>query len=158
MKYTHRSLSSSHCGLPAFFRHTLSVLGVLLMLLLLAPSNAQAQDPGEKGYWKHHFVSQVNTLVRSTNPALRERGMELIIEVQSREDATAFDFSDARSQLYSIFFDRRNTDQQRILALSALFATDSTKTSETLATWVDEESSDRVRRHVQLAVSQTGRG
>jgi hypothetical protein len=84
--------------------------------------------------------------------------MELIIEVQSREDAAAFDFSDARSQLYSIFFDRRNTDQQRILALSALFATDSTKTSETLATWVDEESSDRVRRHVQLAVTQTGRG
>lgn len=128
------------------------------MLMLLAPSNAQAQEPGEKGYWKQHFVSQVNTLVQSSNPQLRERGLELIIKVQSQKDASEYDFSETRSQIYSIFFDRRHSDQQRILALSALFATDSVKTSETLATWVDEESSDRVRRHVRLAVSQVGRG
>lgn len=158
MKYTHRSQSSSHRGLPSFLRHTLSVLGVLLMLLLLVPTTTQAQEPGEKGYWKQHFVSQVNTLVQSSNPELRERGLELIIKVQGQNDASAYDFSETRSQIYSIFFDRRNSDQQRILALSALFATDSAKTSETLATWVDEESSERVRRHVRLAVSQTGRG
>jgi hypothetical protein len=128
------------------------------MLLLLVPTTTQAQEPGEKGYWKQHFVSQVNTLVQSSNPELRERGLELIIKVQGQNDASAYDFSETRSQIYSIFFDRRNSDQQRILALSALFATDSAKTSETLATWVDEESSERVRRHVRLAVSQTGRG
>jgi len=155
MKYSHHNTqSSSRRGLPPLMHRTLSVLGILLMLFLFAPGNAQAQDPGEKGYWKTHFVSQINTLVRSSDPVLRERGMELIIEVQSRRDAASYDFSDTRSQLYSIFFDGRNSDEQRILALSALYATDSVRTSETLATWVDEESSPRIRRHVRLALNQ----
>lgn len=156
MTHMHRSQSTSYRGLPAFMQHTLSVLGVLLVLMLFAPTASHAQAPGEKGYWKTQVVSQINTLVRSDNPVLRERGMELIIELQNRDDAARFDFSGARSQLYSVFFDRRNADEQRILALSALYATDSVKTSETLATWVEEESSDRVRRHVQLALHQSG--
>jgi len=157
MKYTHRSqLFTRRRGLPRFLRRSLSVLGILLLLLLFAkPESVQAQEAHSKGYWKQHFVSQVNTLLRHDDPALRERGMELIIKFQNEREPS-FDFSSARAQLYSIFFDRRNPDEHRILALSALYATDDEKTSRTLAGWVQEEQSIRVRRHVMLALRQSG--
>ncbi len=137
-------------------RHACSVLGILAVLVLLAPAASHAQAPGESGYWKTQVASQINTLIKSNNPALRERGLELVIELQNRDVAARFDLASTRSQLYSVFFDRRNTDAQRILALSALYATGSVSTSETLATWGEEEPSDRVRRQVQLALNQGG--
>lgn len=156
MTHMHRSQSSHHHGLPILLRRTLSVLGLcLLLMLFVAPQHAQAQNPGEKGYWKRHAVAQIGTLIRSPDAALREQGMELIIKLQADETAS-HDFTELRAQLYSIFFDGRNSDEQRIMALSALFATDSNKTSQTLATWVNEESSARVRRHVELALYQRG--
>ena len=156
MTHMHRIQSSHHHGLPTILRRTLSVLGLcLLLMLFVAPQQAQAQNPGEKGYWKQHAAAQISTLLRSSDSALREQGMELVIKLQYDETVSR-DFSDLRGQLYSIFFDDRNSDEQRILALSALFATDSDKTTQTLATWVDEESSPRVRRHVQLALHQRG--
>lgn len=148
--------SSSSPGLPLPLRRTLSVLGLcLLVLLFVAPHQAQAQEPGEKGYWKQHVATQVRNLLRASDPALREQGMKLIIEMQDDEDATRA-FSTLRGQLYSIFFDQRQSEAHRILALSALYATDREKTSETLATWVDEESSARIRRHMELALQQRG--
>lgn len=156
MNITRRSQPfAHHHGLPAFLRRSLSVLGVLLLLLLLVkPDVVQAQKAPVKGYWKQHFEAQINTLLRSSNPALRERGMELIIKFQN-DEASTFDFSSARSQLYSIFFDRTNSDEHRIFALSALYATDSMEmTSKTLAGWIDEEPSLRVRRHIWLALQQ----
>lgn len=156
MTHMHRSQSLHRHGLPTMLRRTLSVLGLcLLLMLFVAPQQAQAQNPGEKGYWKQHAAAQIGTLIRSPNPELREQGMELIIKLQ-HDRIVSHNFSNLRSQLYSIFFDVRNTDEQRILALSALYATDSDKTTQTLATWVDEESSARVRRHVQLALHQRG--
>lgn len=134
-------------------RRTLSVLGVcLLLLLLLRPASAQAQDGA--GYWKQHFVAQINTLLRSPEPAVRERGMELIVQSEF-QDPEAFDFTAARPQLYTIFLNSSNTDAQRILALSALYAIDSQKTSSMLARWLQEDDpSARVRRQVALALLQ----
>lgn len=156
MTHANRSQSSSHHGLPTPLRRVLSVLGIcLLLMLFVAPKQAQAQSPGEHGYWKTQVKAQINTLIQSEIPNLRERGMELIIELQ-HDEAVSHSFGDLRPQLYAIFFDSRNADEQRILALSALFATDSVKTSQTLATWAEEETSPRVRRHVQLALLQQG--
>ena len=137
-------------------RRTLSVLGLcLLLMLFVAPNQAQAQNPGERGYWKTQIGAQIGTLIQSEEPGLREQGMELIIKLQ-HDKTVSHSFGELRPQLYAIFYDSRNADEQRILALSALFSTDSDKTSQTLATWVDEETSPRVRRHVQLALLQRG--
>jgi len=156
MIHTNRSPSPRHHRLPTPLRRTLSVLGLcLLLMLFVAPHSAQAQDPGEYGYWKTQVGAQIGTLIQSENPGLRERGIELVIKLQN-DETVSHDFSELRPQLYAIFYDSRNTDEQRILALSALFATDSDKTSRTLATWVAEETSPRVRRHVQLALHQRG--
>lgn len=156
MTYTNRSQSSHHHGLPTLLRRTLSVLGLcLLLMLFVAPHSAQAQNPGEHGYWKTQVGAQIGALIQSENPGLREQGIELIIKLQY-DETVSHGFGELRPQLYAIFYDSRNTDEQRILALSALFATDSDKTSRTLATWVAEETSPRVRRHVQLALHQRG--
>lgn len=156
MTRMHHNQSSHHRGLPNGFRYTLTGLGIsLLLMLCVAPAPAQAQAPGEPGYWKQHFPAQVNTLLRAEQPALREQGMQLIVKFQ-HDEAIIQSLSGVRSQLYSIFFDRRNADEQRILALSALYATDRGQTAQMMADWVEEESSPRVRRHVQLALHQRG--
>lgn len=158
MKTTHRRLSSeSHPGLPTFLRRSLSMLGIgLLLLLFLRPDSAQAQAPGTEGYWKQHFVAQVNTLLRASNPTLREKGMELIIQYQNDIDP-AFNFALTRSHLYAIFLDQTNADAERILALSALYATDRGTTSERLTDWLAEgDPSERLLRHVRLALQQRG--
>lgn len=158
MKTTHgRQPLASHHGLPVFVRRTLSVLGVLLLLLFLArPDSVQAQASDGEGYWKQHFVAQINTLLRSPIPAMRERGMGLIVRYRY-QDPEAFDFTATRPRLYAIFSHPGNSDEQRILALAALYAIDDEKTSKMLAEWLEgDDPSVRVRRHAALALLQCG--
>ena len=123
------------------------------MGFLLAPDRVQAQQQEGPSYWKQHIDKQIDELVESSNPALRAEGMRLIINLAS-EDETTIDFPETRSALYDVFFNRTYSEEQRILALSALRAIGSDRMTQVLADWVDEASSDRIRRHVLLALEQ----
>lgn len=122
------------------------------MGLLLAPDRVQAQQE-ERSYWKRHIDKQVDELVESSNPALRAEGMRLVVSLAS-ENETTVDFPETRSALYDVFFDRTYSDEQRILALSALHAIGSDRMTQVLADWMDESASDRIRRHVLLVLEQ----
>lgn len=128
-------------------------LGLLLLGVLLAPDRARAQQQDSPSYWKQHLDKQVDELVESSNPALRAEGMRLVISLASEDEAT-IDFSETRGALYDVFFNRTYSDEQRILALSALDAIGSDRMTQVLADWVDEASSDRIRRHVLLTLEQ----
>lgn len=149
---TRRHLSTvsslTKCSLPR-----LAIgLGLLLTGLLLAPDRVQAQqDEGSR--WLQTVDEQVATLVASSNPALRTDAMQLVIALASEGEAPA-DFSATRSALYDVLFDRAYADAQRILALSALHAVADDRMTQLLAAGVDELASDRIRRHVLLALEQ----
>ena len=151
MMYIDRNPSISAHRIPSFLHRALAGLGILLILLALAPDTAQAQNPDNAEYWKHHIDEQVTELIESSDPALREEGMQLIIRFTEKK-ASSFEFSQARSALQGIFFNRTHSEQQRLMALSALFALDRDQTTEVMTNWVDEEYSDRVRRHILLAL------
>ena len=123
------------------------------MGFLLAPDRVQAQQQEEPSYWEQHIDKQIDELVESSNPALRAEGMQLVISLALGNETTV-DFPETRSALYDVFFDRTYSDEQRILALSALDAIGSDRMTQVLADWVDEASSDRIRRHVLLTLEQ----
>lgn len=123
------------------------------MGLLLAPDRVQAQQQDGPSHWEQHIDEQVAELVESSNPALRVDGMQRLIELSS-ESEVSVDFSETRDALYDVFFDRTYSDEQRILALSALHATGRDRATQMLADGVNEVSSDRVRRHLLLALEQ----
>lgn len=127
-------------------------LGLLLVGLLLAPDRVQAQQQDEPLHWKQHLDGQVAELVESSNPSLRADGMLLLIKFSS-ESGVSVDFPETRDALYDVLFNRAHSDPQRILALSALHAIGA-GTTRALADGVDEVSSDRVRRHLLLALKQ----
>ena len=168
---TNSALTQAHVSfwnrpLPAQARRILFVLSfcILIMLLGMAPqasaqsaaaqtASAQAastpvaveQVPGDSGYWKQYAVAQISTLLQAPQEQMRMRGLELIIEFSS-DDALARELDALRPQLYTLFFDVRNTDEERIQALTALRATNPVKTREALATWSEEEESPRVQQ------------
>ena len=163
---TNSALTQAHVSfwnrpLPAQARRILFVLSfcILIMLLGMAPQAtaqsaaaqtaasqaASAPVPGDSGYWKQYAVAQISTLLQAPQEQLRMRGLELIIEFSS-DDVLARELDALRPQLYALFFDVRNTDEERIQALAALRATNPAKTREALATWTDEEESPRVQQ------------
>lgn len=136
------------CSLPRLA----AGLGLLLMGLLLTPDRVQAQqDEGPR--WTQTLDEQVAGLVRSSDPALRVDGMQLLITL-SAENTASVDFPATRSALYDVLFDRTYADAHRILALSALDAIGGDQMTQVLAGEVDAVASDRIRRHVLLALEQ----
>jgi len=131
----------------------IAALGVLLMLLLVGPNRAQAQQSDTRTHWKQHLDDQAVTLIESSDPALRADGMQMLINLSAEEKADV-DFSATRNALYGVLFDRTYADEQRILALSALHAIGGDRTVQMMADEVNEVASDRVRRHLLLALEQ----
>lgn len=131
-----------------------AVLSVALLLLAAHPLMAQGQDSERpvEARWTQTFEQQVNTLLKASSTELQVRGMQLIIEFADRSDHT-FKFVEARPHLYNALFNYNNPDELRILALSALHATDHTLTNRTLAEAVQDEPSVRVRRHILMALA-----
>jgi len=127
----------------------------MLLLATMAPRMAAAQhdtapaDPAPR--WTETFVQQAETLLESGNADMQARGMQLIVEFGKRSTDT-FDFSELRPQLYDILLDQENTDNLRILALSALHATGSSPSTQVLAESVQDERSPRVRRFMLLTL------
>jgi hypothetical protein len=145
----HRSTSTHPLSLPALIRHAFFILGVCFLVILFAiPQSAAAQGQDAPESWKQHVVAQIETLLQAPQANVRAAGMELIVELKD-DDALAHKLTSLRPQLYALFFDVRNTDEERLLALSALFATDLAETRQALATWTEEEVSPRVQRALQ---------
>lgn len=112
----------------------------------------QSPDEEESGvYWKQNFAAQISTLLQSPQSTLRTQGLELVVRF-SNDDMLARKLDALRPQLYVIFFDTRNTDEERIQALAALRAISPEETEEALATWIEREESPRV----QQALEQRG--
>ncbi len=146
----HLSTSSS---LPTYSFPRLAVgIGLLLLGLVLAPNRVQAQQDALP-HWTQHIDPQVAALVKSSNPAVRADGMRLLVNFSPETDASV-DFSETRTALYSVLFNRTHSEEQRILALSALHTISGDRMRQVLADRVDEVSSDRVRRHVLLALTE----
>jgi hypothetical protein len=125
------------------------------MLILISPPSAQAQASDSTAFWAQHFDEQVAELIESTNPAVRTNGMQLLINLSEEQEASV-GFSETRAALYGAVFNYTYSEEQRILALSALHAIsgDWDWVRQTLAGEMNEVSSDRLRRHILLALEQ----
>lgn len=62
-------------------------------------------------------------LLDHPNPEMQAKGIELIVELSDRDDH-GVNLSPLRKKLFAIFNDTTTSDEMRILALSALQATD----------------------------------
>jgi hypothetical protein len=104
--------------------------------------------------WANTFEQQVERLLdASATEEMQARGMQLVIEFSDRS-GTAFDFSTVRPELYDILFNYTNSDDLRILALSALNATGTVASSQTLAQSIADEPSERVERHLKMVFQE----
>lgn len=134
-----------------------AVVSVVLLMGLAAPA-AQAQSTmpsaDDMPRWANTFEQQVERLLdASATEEMQARGMQLVIEFSDRS-GTAFDFSTVRPELYDILFNYTNPDDLRILALSALNATGTVASSQTLAQSIADEPSERVERHLKMVFQE----
>jgi len=153
MTFTNRTTPTLPTVKDVIPHRAIAALGVLLVLLLAGPDRAQAQPSDTLAQWKEHLDDQAVTLIESSDPALRADGMQMLINLSAEEKA-AVDFSATRNALYGVLFDRTYADAQRILALSALHAIGGDLSARAPADEVNEVASDRVRRHLLLALEQ----
>lgn len=128
---------------------------MMVLVAAMAPRVATAQqDPASADTtprWTQTFVQQAETLLESGNADMQARAMQLIVEFGERS-THAFTLGDLRPQLYDILLDQNETDNLRILALSALHATGSSPSTQVLAASVEGERSERVRRFMLLTL------
>jgi len=125
----------------------------MLLLVAMAPQAATAQqNPADKApRWTETFAQQAETLLRSGNANMQAQALQLIVEFGKRP-AQVYKLDDLRPQLYEILLDQNNTDNVRILALSALHATGPSPSMQLLAETVQDERSERVRRFMLLTI------
>jgi len=145
-----RSASSLHRAFAA-------VVSVALTIGLAAPA-AQAQSTAPSSddmpRWTNTFEQQVDRLLdASATDEMQARGMQLVIEFSDQYGST-FNFSTVRPELHDILFNYTNPDDMRILALSALNATGSVASSQTLAQLIEDEPSERVERHLTMVFQE----
>lgn len=152
MVFLRRRLSVSPSIAPSTLPRLAIGAALLLVGLLLTPDRAQAQQ-NEHPHWTQHFDAQVAEVIKSSNPSIRTSGMHTLIKIAS-EDKVAIDLPATRAALCDVLFDRTYSEDQRILALSALHAVDDSRIIRVLAQEVDDVVSARVRRHVLLALRQ----
>jgi hypothetical protein len=154
MTYPSTASETNSLSVSSTFRR-LAVASVILLLATMAPRMAAAQQdatPADTApRWTKTFVQQTETLLESGNADMQARGMQLIVEFGKRS-ADTFNFNELRPQLYDILLNQDNTDNLRILALSALHATGSSPSTQVLAESVQEERSPRVRRFMLLTL------
>lgn len=160
--------------MPAQARRGLLMMSICALIVLLGtPSPAAAQtaatppasaqpaveqssDVEKSGTrWEQHFAAQVNTLLEAPQSNLRTQGLQLVERFSSR-DGLAHKLNVLRPQLYVIFFDTRNSDEERIQALAALRAIGPEETREALATWIEQEESPRVQQALEQQSAQRG--
>ena len=117
------------------------------------PDAPDAEEAGTP--WEQNFAAQINTLLQAPQSNLRMQGLQLIVRF-SRHDGLARKLNVLSPQLYVIFFDTRNPDEERIQALAALRAMSPEETQEALATWIEREESPRVQRALERQSAQRG--
>lgn len=137
---------------------TLTAVGSVALLMGLAAPAAQAQSTtpssDDMPRWSNTFEQQVERLLdASATEEMQARGMQLVIEFSDQYGST-FNFSTVRPELYDILFNYTNSDDLRILALSALNATGAVANSQTLAQSIEDEPSERVERHLKIALEE----
>lgn len=149
-----RTLSSNNTSsFLSVLRQLVAVAGVVLLLVAMAPQAATAQQaPADKApRWAETFAQQAETLLKSGNADMQAQALQLIVEFGKRP-TRAYKLDDLRPQLYDILLDQDNTDNLRILALSALHATGPEVSARVLTESVEGESSQRVRRFMLLTL------
>lgn len=134
-------------------RQLVAVASVVLLLAAMAPHSAvaQADTDDTTPRWTQTFVPQAKALLESGTADMQAQAMQLIVEF-SRRPAYAISFDELRPSLYDILLVQSNPDNLRILALSALHATGPAPSPQMLATSVQDETSQRVRRFMLLTL------
>lgn len=165
-----RTFLDSHLRPIASTLGTLAIAAGIVLAAGLAAPVAQAQlastpdqaTPSDAPRWTNTFEMQVKTLIEALSHALQARGMQLIIAFANQSDADypphdAFAFETVRPALYDVLLDADNPDDVRILALSALSATGDVASGQTLLDVlgsVKDDPSERVERHVKIALGE----
>lgn len=157
MTYLSSFFYSDSLSFSSLLRTLTAVVSVALLIGCAAPA-AQAQSTapssGDAPRWTQTFEQQVERLLdASSSQEMQARGLQLVIKFADRSDST-FNFDTVRPELYDILFNYNNPEDLRILALSALDATGSIASPQTLAESVEDEPSDRVERHLKMALEE----
>lgn len=140
-----------------------SVLPLLLAgSVLVQPASAQSADataqpqwPQPEPVWTAIFEQQVNQLLDAPDAERQNGAMQLIVQyapVMNTEGEPVFNFQDAVPELLSVYQSEPNP-RRRILALSALNAIGDEAAMRTLAQLVQNEPSERIRRHTLYVLS-----
>ncbi|NBB75448.1 MAG: hypothetical protein GVY35_17530 [Bacteroidetes bacterium] len=157
MTYLASCFDTDARSVSSLLRTLTAVVSVALLMGLAAPAaQAQSTTPSSDDMprWSNTFEQQVERLLdASATEEMQARGMQLVIEFSDQYGST-FNFSTVRPELYDILFNYTNSDDLRILALSALNATGAVANSQTLAQSIEDEPSERVERHLKIALEE----
>lgn len=118
-------------------------------LLVLGPQDAGAQaapSPDElPAVWTQNIGTQLTEMLRSPSEQQREDALLLLIDLKRRHGAS-LDASKATPVLLKLV-DEGSTDNQRILAITALYEMGNPAALKALAQQVHDDPPSRVRQH-----------
>jgi len=130
----------------------LSLALAALLILSAVPESTFAQAvsedaPNARPYWTHTINEQIDDLLSSEIPLIREQGLRLVIELKSLH-GESLDLRPTASRIVDLYLDTKQQDGDRLLALSALSSIDSTHGYNALLQWYADgrEPSERVHR------------
>lgn len=132
------------------FIYTL-LTALALVVLIGSPPVATAQShtsavdsAATHGQWKAHFGLQLRTLLESSDPAVQDNGMQLILHYAQRD--ADIDFTPTIPALFDVY-DHAEHEGRRLLALRAIDAVGTDAHMRRLAQRLDTDLPDRVRTH-----------
>jgi hypothetical protein len=127
----------------------------LFVALLFAATPVLAQSPASEAdqppVWKQTFDAQMSALLKSDDVAVQDRAMVNIITVASRQDPDV-KINRVVAPLLSIF-ENANAEQRRLLALSALHATNSDAAMRSLIGMLEVEPSDLLQERMRAFIA-----
>ena len=133
-------------------RFTLTAFLGLFLISMVGPLSSAAQSPTtdqatmtKDSPWTEHFGEQLRVLLEAPGAERQTNAMHLILRY-ARQPGTGINFRPAVRPLFEIY-ESDAQEGRRLLALSALEAIGSESVLKRLASRVQEESSERVRRH-----------
>lgn len=146
-------------GIPSFSPYTymtirtnlIAVLSLFLFTVgpvLPAPAQSTAEEPVatvDEASWPAHFGEQLRVLLEAPDVERQTKAMDLILRY-ARNSELEINFQPVVRPLFTIY-ERDSHEGRRLLALSALEAIGTESVLERLAAGVQQESSERVRRH-----------
>jgi hypothetical protein len=127
----------------------------LFVALVFAATPALAQNPAAEAdqppVWKQTFDAQMATLLKSDDAAVQDRAMVNIITMAGRQDPDVR-INRTVAPLLSIF-ENAEAEQRRLLALSALHATNSDAAMRSLVGMLEVEPSELLQKRMRAFIA-----